>query len=148
MNEILLKYWVLTTGFLAVKMWSNSMVQVVSRFKYKAFINEEDAKEFGSMLKAELVPVNEEHPLVQRASLCWRNDLENIPLFLIIALGYVMVGGNTNMGVAYFVVYCVCRVLHTFFYLNRIQPWRTVVYEIGSATTVAILIHSIWQAFQ
>ena len=99
------------------------------------------------MLKAELTPVKEEHPMVERATLCWRNDLENIPLFLIIALGYALIGGNTSAGLAYFAIYSVCRVLHTIFYMNKLQPWRTVVYEIGSITTVAMLVHSIWQAF-
>ena len=148
MNEMLLKYWILTTGFLAVKMWANSIVQVFCRFKYRAFVNEEDAQQFGAILKTQLIPVKAEHPMVERAALCWRNDLENIPLFLIIALGYVLVGGDTTIGLVYFTIYSLSRALHTIFYLNRLQPWRTIAYQVSSITMVVMLVHSIWQAFR
>ncbi len=143
MNEVTLKVWIICTVLLTVKMWFNSVVQVHARVKNKAFSVPEDAKAFGALLKAELAPVAQEHPLSQRAAACWRNDLENIPLFIILALGYALIGGEPGWLLLYGSVFLFARVLHTFFYLNQLQPWRTVVYEIGSLATLALLVHDV-----
>jgi hypothetical protein len=39
--------------------------------------------------------------LVQRAERYWWNDLENIPMFLLVALGYGLLGGSANWGAVY-----------------------------------------------
>lgn len=146
MNEVLLKYWVVCSFLLALKMWANSMIQAVGRFKNKVFVNPEDARVFGGLMKTDINPSTQEHPLVSRASLCWRNDLENIPLFLLLALGYVLIGGSTYWGILYFSVYTVARVLHTWFYMAMLQPWRTLVYEVGAAATFLMAVHSVYIA--
>jgi glutathione S-transferase len=40
----------------------------------------------------------------------------------------------------YCIVFTVARILHTIFYLNSIQPWRTVAYTIGVIVTIALAI--------
>src|SRR5690606_30055579 len=74
MNEILLKYWVLCSVVLAAKMWMNSAIQVLARFKNKQFVNPEDARMFGNVLKSRLEVSQVEHPTAERAAFCWRND--------------------------------------------------------------------------
>lgn len=144
MNEELLTYWVMLSSVLAIKMWSNSAIQVFGRFRNKQFVLPEDAKIFGKFLGGNLAPANSEHMSVNRAARCWQNDLENIPLFLILALGFVLIGGSTSWGMIYFGVFAIARVLHTLFYLLAIQPWRTIVYEVGAGVTVIMLGHMLY----
>ena len=44
-----------------------------------------------------------------------------------------------------FVIYCVifmaCRILHTIFYLNAVQPLRTISFTVGALTMLALIIH-------
>ncbi len=101
----------------------------------RKFANPEDAKMFG----AELVP--QEVPAVQRANNAWRNDLENIPMFLILALVYAIAGLSPTMFIVYCTVFTVARVLHTIFYLNAMQPWRTIAFSVGALAMVALIIH-------
>jgi hypothetical protein len=32
-------------------------------------------------------------------------------------------------------------VLHTIFYLNAMQPWRTIAFSVGALAMVALIIH-------
>jgi uncharacterized MAPEG superfamily protein len=41
----------------------------------------------------------------------------------------------------YCVVFMVMRILDTFFYLNAVQPWRTVAFTIGAVAMLALVIH-------
>ena len=61
-------------------MFSISMVQAIGRLGSDTFVNPEDARFYG---KTE--PAAEEVPIVRRAQAVWRNDLENIPIFLFLA---------------------------------------------------------------
>ncbi len=146
MSEVTLKFWIVCTFTLALKMWANSAIQAFARFKYKTFVNPEDAKVFGAMLKTEMSVQPVEHPLVQRASLCWRNDLENIPLFVILSLGYVLIGGSEILALGYFSVFVFARVLRTIFYISMVQPWRTLAYELGACATLVMAIHTVYLA--
>jgi len=79
--------------------------------------------------------------MVQRAARAWRNDLENIPIFLILAWIYVAAGLSSTALTVYCAVFAVARILHTIFYLKAIQPWRTIVFTIGSVAMLALIIH-------
>jgi glutathione S-transferase len=127
--------YALTTIVLAIKMAAISVVQGRARASAGVFTNPEDAKTFGAEV------ASEEHPTVQRASKAWGNDLENIPMFLIVAWVYVF----ASLAVVPFVIYClvfmVARVCHTVFYLNAIQPARTIAYTVGALVFLAMIIH-------
>ena len=131
----LLKMYALTTVILLFKMFAVSVVQGRGRVSSSIFTIPEDAKLFGGKLEAE------EAPSVQRASACWRNDLENIPMFLILAGIYEMADLSSQAFAIYCIVFMVMRILHTFFYLNSVQPWRTVVFTIGTFAMFAMAIH-------
>ena len=130
----LLRFYALTAIILTLKMAAIGIVQGRARTGEKKFANPEDAKMFG----AEVVP--QEVPAVQRAANAWRNDLENIPIFLILALVYVMAGLSPTMFVIYCAVFVVARILHTIFYIKAIQPWRTIVYSVGAVAMFALII--------
>ena len=139
----ILNLWLLCTIVLAVKMWANALVQAYVRFRYRQFVNPEDASLVGKLIGKSRPPATHEHPLVQRAERCWRNDLENIPMFLLMALGYGLLGGSTGWGVVYLGTFAIARTAHTLFYLAGLQPWRFLAYLVGVGATGALAIHSL-----
>jgi len=127
--------YALTVVILTLKMAAISVVQGRARVSSRTFTNPEDARAFGGKQAAE------ELPMVQRGARAWRNDLENIPMFLIAAWVYVSSGLSAVAFVVYCVVFMAARVGHTIFYLNAIQPARTIAYTVGALTSLALIIH-------
>ncbi len=130
----MMRLYALMAIILSLKMFAIGVVQGLARAGAKKFANPEDAKMFG----AELVP--QEVPTVQRANNAWRNDLENIPIFLILALVYVIAGLSPRSFIAYSVIFTVARILHTIFYLKAMQPWRTIAFTIGAVAMFGLII--------
>jgi uncharacterized MAPEG superfamily protein len=131
----MMRLYALTTIVLALKMSAISVVQGRARTSAKAFANPEDAAMFGGTI------VPQEVAGVQRAAKAWMNDLENIPIFLILALTYAIAGLSSTAFIVYCVVFTVARILHTIFYLSAAQPWRTIAYTVGALTSLALMIH-------
>ena len=131
----LLRIYALTAIVLTLKMTAISVVQGRARVAVGIFVNPEDARTF----QASEGPADA--PAVQRASRAWLNDLENIPIFLILCGIYVAAGLSTTAFVIYCLVFTVARIAHTIFYLNSIQPMRTISYTVGAATAMALMIH-------
>jgi glutathione S-transferase len=131
----LLKMYTITAIVLTVKMVAISLVQGRARVAAGIFINGEDAATFAG------TEASEEAPAVRRAARAWRNDLENIPIFLILAWIYVAAGLSVTAFVIYCLVFVACRILHTIFYLNAVQPLRTISFTVGAVTMLALMIH-------
>jgi uncharacterized MAPEG superfamily protein len=131
----LLRMYALTAIVLALKMSAIAVVQGRARTAAGAFLNPEDAAAFGGKAVAE------EPEMVQRANRAWRNDLENIPIFLILAWIYVTAGLSVTAFVIYCVVFMAARIVHTICYINSIQPWRTAAFTAGALTMLALIIH-------
>jgi glutathione S-transferase len=112
-----------------------AITQARGRVGSLVFVNPEDAKLFHGR------EATEEAPAVQRASRAWRNDLENIPIFLILAWIYVAGGLQVTAFVIYCVIFMIARIVHTVCYLNSIQPMRTIAFTIGVLTMLAMIIH-------
>jgi glutathione S-transferase len=134
----LLRIYALTAIVLTFKMIAISLAQGRGRVSSQVFTNPEDAQLFGGKLEAT------EAAAVQRASSAWRNDLENIPIFLILAWIYVAAGLSTGAFEIYCVVFVVARILHTVFYLNAVQPWRTIAFTVGAVAMIALAIHLLF----
>ena len=132
---MLLRMYALTAIVLAFKMAAISIVQGRARLSAGTFTNPEDAKSFGGQ------QASAEAPAVERASKAWRNDLENIPIFLILAWIYVAAGLSAGAFVLYCIVFMAARVIHTICYLNAIQPWRTIAFTVGAVTMLVLMIH-------
>jgi uncharacterized MAPEG superfamily protein len=132
---MLLQMYTLTAIVLALKMAAISVVQGRARVNAGTFTNPEDANTFGARL------ATAEPPEVERAAKAWRNDLENIPIFLIIAWIYVYAGLSPGAFVVYCIVFMVARIAHTICYLNAIQPARTIAFTVGALTMLAMMIH-------
>ena len=131
----LLRMYAITAIVLTLKMSAISVAQGRARTSAGIFVNPEDAKMFHA------TQATEEAPAVQRAARTWLNDLENIPIFLILAWIYVAAGLSSTAFVIYCVVFVVARVAHTVCYLNSIQPMRTIFYTVGALATLALMVH-------
>jgi len=114
-------------------MSANSVVQGIGRLRTKTFVTPEDAQFF-----AHSPPAPDEAPIVKRAAMVWRNDLENIPLFLFLGLIYVTLGCWPGGAFIYFTIFVIARILHTVAYLNGLQPWRTIFFTLG--TTICFIL--------
>jgi glutathione S-transferase len=132
---MLLRICAITAIVLALKMAAISIVQGRARVSAGIFTNPEDAKAFGGQQGSA------EAPIVERANKAWRNDLENIPIFLIIAWIYVAAGLSAGAFVIYCIVFMAARIIHTICYLNSIQPGRTVAFTAGALAALALMIH-------
>src|SRR5208282_3177413 len=131
----LLRMYALTTIVLALKMASLAIVQGRARTGAGVFLNPEDAKMFGGK------EVPREPETVERAARAWRNDLENIPIFLILAGIYVAAGLSATAFGIYCIVFMAARIIHTICYINSIQPWRTAAFMVGALAMLALMIH-------
>ncbi|MGH7924059.1 MAG: MAPEG family protein [Candidatus Binatus sp.] len=122
------QFYALVTVILFFKMFAISVVQGVGRVSTKTFVTPEDAAFF-----AHTAPAQDEAPIVKRAANVWRNDLENIPIFLFLGLIYVTLGCWPQGAFIYFTIFVVARILHTITFLLGLQPWRTIFFTIGVA---------------
>lgn len=138
LDVIAFRYWLISLVVLFMKMFANSAVQGLTRFRSGAFAWPEDAAMIRGAHVAERDP-----ELVERASRCWRNDLENIPIYLFLGLGYVLSGGVPWWAAIYFGTFTVARVLHTIFYLRGMQPWRNIAYQVGLLVCFALAVHIV-----
>ena len=127
--------------FLFFKMLANTAVQAYSRFRGAGFRYPED-KLFGK-------PFEQENPyadLELRGASAWRNDLENIPLFLFAAL----LGLLTEIPAQPFAwllgSYCFFRTVHTLCLVKGLQPWRTVSFTMAILMAAALFLWSLWLA--
>jgi len=60
---------------------------------------------------------------------------------------FTLAGGSATGGWAYFGTYFAARTLHTFFYLNGVQPWRTAFFGLGQLTMVGVGVQLLLRAF-
>jgi uncharacterized MAPEG superfamily protein len=132
--------WATTTALFFVKLFGNSAVQGLVRLKNRQFVKPEDARFYGRNAP----PAAEEHVLVQRAAAVWRNDLENIPMFLLLALGLVLAGDPGPWTAGLCGLFFVARLAHTAFFLAPRQPHRNIAYQLGILSCFLAVGRLLW----
>jgi len=143
LDVLAFRYWLVSLVILFLKMYANTIVQAVHRFRHGTFDWQEDARMFSSLAGRPAEVVERSPEMVERASRCWRNDLENIPIYLFLGLGFVLAGGAPWWAALYFAVFTAARVVHTFCYLRGLQPWRNVAYQLGVLVCFALAVHIV-----
>ena len=123
---------------LAVKMLLAGNYTTMQRMRNKGFVNEEDAKAFGGQADAQ------EHPAVAHALRIHRNDMENIPLFFVIGLIYVLSGASAFGAAVYCWTFTITRLIHWVAYLNHLQPWRALCYGAGYACIIGMSVQIVF----
>ena len=133
--------WAIAAIALFLKTFLTASVQGAVRIKNSAFAKPEDAAFFGRGAP----PLEAELPIVARAQNALRNDAENIPIFLALALGYVELGCWGEGTSLYFGAFVFARYLHTLFMIWPAQPWRNWSYLLGVAVLFALSGHIVFQ---
>jgi glutathione S-transferase len=119
-------YWYsLCTVALFVKMFALSLYQGFHRIRSLGFRNPEDARFVGKE------PLPEELAQVRRAAQAWMNDLENIPVFFVLGLVYVLTSASASLAPWLMLTFTAARVVHSLVFLLGLQPWRTIAYAVG-----------------
>nr|CAD7587638.1 unnamed protein product [Timema genevievae] len=97
---------------LMLKMLCLYFLTVRQRFRKKVFISPEDL----FFVRGGGGEVRNDDDDVERVRRAHRNDLENIPLFLVAGLFYVLTDPSPDVALNLFRVYAVARILHTLVY--------------------------------
>ncbi len=71
------------------------------------------------------------HQMVPQAARVWANDMENIPVFFALCGLAIDLETAAGPNVWLSIVFTAAKLLHTWAYLARVQPLRTVLYGIG-----------------
>jgi uncharacterized MAPEG superfamily protein len=135
----------LTVVALFVKMFAAVLVQGYGRYQHRGFANPEDALMFDKLF-GKKPDASQRSELVDRAQSVLRNDGENIPIFLFMAMTYLQLGCWTTGLAIYLPLFVVGRVIHMVSYLKAIQPWRNLSYQLGVWVTFAMAGHIVWQS--
>ncbi|PIQ28869.1 MAPEG family protein [bacterium (Candidatus Blackallbacteria) CG17_big_fil_post_rev_8_21_14_2_50_48_46] len=127
------------TALLFFKMFSIGIVQGLTRRKHKSYTVPEDAAFIGKV-----TPVESEHPDMLRANNAYRNDLENIPIFLGLAWAFLALHCWDQAAPILFGLFTLGRFGHTFFYLKGMQPWRSLAFGVGLLTNATLAFQILW----
>lgn len=118
---------------LFLKMFATTLVQARARMKTLAFARPEDAAHWGGSV--------DDAPLARLAQAALRNDLENIPWFVVLVATLVAFDVPPLFVLAYGATFLSARVLHTWCYLRPRQPRRNRAYLAGVAVNLAVAGH-------
>lgn len=128
----------LTGVALFLKMFLTAGAQGVVRLRTRTFVNAEDARVFGRTTASAA-----DHPIAERAQRALRNDLENIPIFLFLALCYVQLGCWPGGVDVYFPLFVLARCGHTLAFVRPTQPLRNRCYLLGQLVNIALCVHLV-----
>ena len=129
-----LKAYALAGVLVGLNMIALAGMTGAARAKTKSFTNPEDARG---------APLNVEHERVARIRRAHQNALESAIMFYPIALVYVLSGAKETAAWAYCLTYAGARILHTVVYLAGKQPWRTMLYGVGTLAIVGMMAHLV-----
>jgi prostaglandin-E synthase 1 len=133
------KLYVLCCAILSMEMLLLAGMTAGKRSSRKNYLNPEDVKV--SFKDARLIE-GAEHPDVARVQRAHRNLNESLPMFFALGLISVLAGASP-MGVKVCLgVFTGARVLHAIVYINELQPWRTMMYAIGSFSLIGLAVMS------
>jgi len=124
---------------LVLKMVGLAYLTGAARMTKKCYPNPEDAKFFKGDAK--------EHELTQRIQRAHANSLENEPLFILLGLLWIFLGAHTGAIQIYAYTFFIARVLHSLCYVFKLQPWRTLMYTVGSLCLVGMSVQVLMAAF-
>ncbi|KAH7491808.1 uncharacterized protein KRP23_725 [Phytophthora ramorum] len=71
-----------------------------------------------------------------------QNDLESIPLALLVFLGGVFADGNKELYVVCLAIYTLARCFHTYAYANSLQPHRAWCWRTGVLVIIVCAVNS------
>ncbi len=118
---------------LFLNMFVTTLVQARARMSTLAFARPEDAAHWGGSV--------DDAPVARLAQAALRNDLENIPWFLVLVATLLALHAAPIVALAYGGVFLGARVMHTVCYLQPRQPLRNRAYLVGVTVNLLIAGH-------
>ena len=103
--------------------------------KVLAFEKRDDEKSLEKVRKAQL----EE----RRSARLVMNDLENIPLGLIVAWMDVLCGGHPTVHILCVWLFCLGRCTHSYAYMKALQPMRAIGFGFGLLSTIILAMNAV-----
>ncbi|MCY1080505.1 MAPEG family protein [Archangium lansingense] len=130
------RLYALCAVLLAIKMFAVGFYTARTRLRLKVAMNPEDAARFGAELSTT------EHPEVERVLRAHRNDLENIPSFLIVGLIAVLLGVPVLGLQICLIAFTAARMVYSVAYIKGMQPWRSLTFGVGALSmfTLSVMI--------
>ncbi len=122
------------------------LIQAYGRFKSNSFSNPEDSAIVGKIF-GKKDAASSDDDLARRAQNILRNDGENIPIFLFLAMTYVQLDCWKTGVLIYFPLFVASRVIHAVAYIRAIQPLRNIVYLVGILVMFVLCSHIAWNIF-
>ena len=110
-----------------------------ARMRADAFISPEDARMFGS----ENSRVDVDFSIAGRIHHAHRNEIENTPVFLLLALAFVLAGGSAATLSIYGWVFVAARYAHGVFYLVGKQPFRFISFLVGFLAIIGLAVQVV-----
>ncbi len=130
-------------ALLVLKMIGVGHITGLLRIRREALLNPEDVKAFrSSQPQAEA-----EHPDIARGLRAHRNDLESTLPFLAVGLPYLLTNPAPALASGLFTAFTVLRILFSVFYLQGIQPWRSLSFLAGEVCVLVMLVQMVWWGF-
>ena len=120
-----------TSAALFLKGLVLSYIQVAARYRARSFSRPEDARLLG------LAPRNEPD-LAVRAAGALRNEGENAPYFLALAVAYVLIGGPPFPLLGLSILYVTARLFQGYAQVTARQPHRMIGYLMGGLATLCL----------
>lgn len=132
MGDAAFRSYAVCSTILGIKLLAAASYTTIQRFRTRVFLSEEDARTLGGEVG--------EHPAVTRAIHVHRNDLENIPLFWIVGLIFVLDGASPAATAGWCWTFTASRLAHWAVYLAALQPWRAITYTVGYVAILGMAV--------
>lgn len=129
-----------TAAFLFLKMTANSFVQAYTRIRGVGFGYPEDVSTFKGRERVQEHPLKDLH---ERAGAAWRNDCENLPIFLVAALCGAVAQVPLQAYTALLVAFCGLRLVHFVSLLKAAQPWRFLSFVAAQSIIGTLFVWSL-----
>jgi uncharacterized MAPEG superfamily protein len=115
-----------------------AFVQIAARYRTRRFSRPEDARLMG------LAPQSEPDVAV-RAAGALRNESENAPYFLALAVIYALIGGLPAPLLSISSLYVVARLFQGYAQVRGLQPQRMIGYLTGVLATLCLVVLIAWR---
>ncbi|XP_077297800.1 prostaglandin E synthase-like [Arctopsyche grandis] len=124
------------SGVASMLMKTYTGCRILHSLVYAAFANPEDAIRMGK------VKVDDDVERVRRAHL---NDLENIPVFIVVCTVYLMTNPSLSLAANLIRIFALARIAHSVVYAVVVipQPARALSFGIGCSITIYMAVMSL-----
>ncbi|HJQ84452.1 MAG TPA: MAPEG family protein [Candidatus Binatia bacterium] len=142
LDDPVIRLYVVVYVLLALKMAALGSYTSILRLGRKVYATPEDYRFQGL---APRPTVDEDVERVRRAH---QNDLENILPFFVLGVLFLLTRPSWNAAAIYLIGFLVARTLHSIFYVQGLQPHRTIAFTLGGVLTLVMAVQTLVTALR